>query len=71
MKRKAGEYKHQRTSDFVKVEIRDSTYRVIYRNNFNIKDRNAIINFLSALEKYSGFSVLQLIKEKLKMDTWF
>jgi len=61
---------HHREGDFVKIEIRDCYYKIIYKNKFNIQDKNAILNLLSVLEKFSGFSVQELIKKKLETE-WF
>lgn len=55
----------------VKAEIKDETYRKIYKYEFNIKDKNAILNFLKILEQYSGFSIMQLIKDKLNIGEWW
>ena len=64
-------YQHERTGDTVKVEIRDTTYRSIYKNTFNIVDKNAIYNLLKALERFSGMSIYQLIQDKLKLGEWW
>lgn len=63
-------YKHFIKGDIIKIEIRDITYRIIYRNKFNINDRKAMIGFLGILENYSGFSIAELLKEKLKIGEW-
>jgi len=70
-KKKGFEYKHYRSGDIIKIEIRDMTYRVVYRKKFNINDKNAILNLLVTLEKYSGFSILELIKERMNIGEWF
>jgi len=62
------EYKQQRQGDTVKVEIKDYTRRLIYRNKFNIRDKNALINLLQMLETYSGFTIIELIKMKIKSN---
>ena len=64
-------YTHTRTGDIVKIEIRDFTRRIIYRKRFNVKDKNAIMQVLSVLEGYSGYSIAGLIREKLKIGDWF
>jgi len=69
-KEKNLKYIHTRRGEFVKVEIRDETYNIVYRNKFEIKNKNAIISLLSILETYSGFAIRDLIREKLKED-WF
>lgn len=66
-----GEYKQHREGDFVIVEIRDYTRRVLYKNKFNLKDKNAILSLLFVLEKFSGFSIYELIKKKLEIGEWF
>jgi len=62
------EYKQQRQGDTVKVEIKDFTRRLIYRNKFNIRDKNALINLLQVLETYSDFTIIELIKMKMKSN---
>jgi len=62
------EYKQQRQGDTVKVEIKDFTRRLIYRNKFNIRDKNALINLLQVLETYSNFTIIELIKMKMKSN---
>lgn len=64
-------YQHTRQGDIVKIEIRDFTRAIIYRNKFNIRDKNAIINLLKVLENYSGFSMYTLVKEKLGVEEWW
>lgn len=70
-KRKKIVYRHSKKGDLIKVEIRDEGYNLIYRNKFNIKDKNAIYYHLKILEQYSGLSIPQLIKEKLKIGEWW
>ena len=65
------EYSHRKEGDIVDVQIRDQTRRVLYRNKFNIKDKNAIISFLQVLEKYSNFSIIDLIQQKMKLGDWW
>ena len=65
------QYSHSRTGDTVKIEIKDFTRRTIYKCKFNITDKNAIIYLIKAIEKYSGFSVLDIIEEKLKVGEWW
>ena len=65
------EYLHRRSGDFVEVKIKDSTRRTVYRSKFNISDKSAILQLLGILEKYSGFSIYQLVQQKLKIGDWF
>lgn len=65
------EYSHNRTGNLVKVEIRDETYRIIYRNQFNICDKNAIYDLLKTLEKFSGCSIYQIIQSKIEKGEWW
>ena len=65
------QYLHRKQGDIVVVEIKDSTRRIIYRTKFNIKDKNAILAFLQILENYSGFSIIELIKQKLNIGEWW
>lgn len=62
------EYQHNIKGNLVKVEIRDETYKVIYKKKFNIKDKNAWWDIINAAEKF-GFSVAMLIRDKL-MNNW-
>jgi hypothetical protein len=71
MAKKEYEYKHHRHGDTIKVEIRDQTYRVIYRTKFDVGNKIALIQFLEAIEKFSGFSIAELVREKLKIGEWF
>jgi hypothetical protein len=71
MKKKKQYYAHHRGGDFVKVEIRDETYRKVYKAKFNIRDKNALLSLIKVLEKFSGFSVLELIKIRIREDEWF
>ena len=61
----------ERNGDMIKIEIRDSTYRVIYRGQFNIRDKNSILSLLAMLEKFSGLSIVELIKLKLDLREWW
>lgn len=65
------EYSHRRDGDIVEVKIKDCTRRTIYRGKFNVYDKNSILTLIGILEKFSGFSVIQLIKEKVKIGEWF
>jgi len=64
-------YSHCKEGELIKVEIKDSTYKLVYRNTFNCKDKNSIFNLLKTLEKFTGFSIYNLIQEKLKADEWW
>jgi len=63
-------YSHSTKGDLVKIEIRDESYKVIYRTKFNMKDKNAMLNHLKVLEEYSGFSVAGIIRDNLKLNKW-
>lgn len=65
------QYQHNRQGDIVKIEIKDFTRAVIYRNKFNIRDKNAMINFLKVLENYSEISMYDLIREKMGVGEWW
>jgi len=64
-------YNHNKEGEVIKVELRDAYYKVIYKNKFKITDKQAIINLLGILEKYSGLSVTGLIKQKINAGEWF
>ena len=63
-------YSHIKEGDTVEVKIRDQNYRILYKNRFNIGDRRAIMKLLGVLEKFSGFSITEIIREKLKLGEW-
>ncbi len=63
-------YLPSRRGDICKIEIRDQTYRILYKKKFNISDKQALVSALSAIEAFSGFSIQQVIRENLKLD-WF
>jgi len=63
-------YMHYRVGDIIKVEIRDSTYRVIYKRRFRLNDKKAIIQLLEILEKFGNFSIAELMKERLGIGKW-
>lgn len=65
------QYEHNRTGDLVKVEIRDETCRVIHKAQFNLMDKNAIYDLLKALEKFSNFSIYEIIKSKTEKGEWW
>ena len=71
MKQKKFKYTHRRSGDVIEVKVTDFTRRTIYKSKFNVKDKNSILNLLSVLEKFSGFSINQLIREKLNIGEWF
>ncbi len=64
-------YNHTRVGDTVHVEIRDFTRRKLYKKIFNVNDRRALLDLLSAMEKYAEFSVYGVLKEKLKDGYWW
>ena len=68
---KAMEYSHRREGDIVEIRIKDFTRRTIYKCKFDITDRNSILSLIKVLEKFSGFNVLELIEQKLKIGEWW
>ena len=71
MEKKKIEYSHHRQGDIIKVEIRDFTRRMLYRKKFNVRDKQALLELLEVMEKFSGFSIYNLISEKLKFGEWW
>lgn len=65
------QYSARREGDIVEIKIKDNSRRTIHKQRFNINDRNAILSLIKVLEKYSGFSVLELIEQKLKIGEWW
>ena len=60
--------KTQKSGDIAKVEIRDYTYRLLHRRQYNLSDKNSVLNMLRDLIKYCGH-ILDIIKERL-IDGW-
>lgn len=56
------EYEHTINGDVMKIEIRDFTRRIVYRNKINLNDKKSVQGLLVMLEKYCPFSVYDLIK---------
>ena len=65
-KQREMKFSYNRRGDNVKVEIRDETYRLLYRSKFNIVDENAIYDLMKAIEGMGGISINNLIKRKNK-----
>jgi len=63
-KQREMKFSYNRRGDNVKVEIRDETYRLLYRSKFNIVDENAIYDLMKAIEGMGGVSINQIIKRK-------
>ena len=70
-KKRKLQYSHTRWGDSIKVEMRDQNRNIIYKNKFNITDKKAILAFLGVLETYSGFTIAELLNEKLKVGEWW
>jgi len=68
-----GNFSVRRSGEFVKVEIRDETYRIVHKTKFSCGDKEAILNLIKTLEKYGDFSIVGYIKNKIKLgkgDWW-
>ena len=70
-KQREMKFSFNRKGDNVKVEIRDETYRLLYRSKFNIVDENAIYDLMKAIEGMGGVSINNLIKRKNKDKGFF
>lgn len=55
-------YSHRTNNDEVKVEISDSTRRIIYRLKFPANDKNQWLAIIKIAEKY-GFSIASLFNK--------
>jgi hypothetical protein len=53
---------HTTQGDTMKVEIKDITRRVIYRNKINLSDLTALRRFLSVLENQFGIPLRRILK---------
>lgn len=63
-------YASHQKGDIVKIEVRDETFRILYRKKFNVSDRNAWWEVIQGIEIF-GFSVVDLIKEKMGIGEFF
>ena len=66
----AKHYSNIREGDIIEVKIRDQNYRILYKNRFNINDKKEVMKLLGVLEKFGGFSVTELLREKLRIGEW-
>ena len=69
-KPKFSSYSHTRKGDTIKIEIRDEGMMVVYRNSFNLRDKNAMMKIISILEGFSGYQIIDIIKLKYESG-WF
>jgi len=53
----------RRGDDTIKVEIRDATHRVLHRGTYRLNSKKDIYFMLSALEKFSGYTIRQIISD--------
>ena len=58
------------TGDKLEVTIRDYSYRLLHRGQYNLCDRNSIRHLLMILEKYSGLILKEILKDTPE-DNWF
>jgi hypothetical protein len=61
-------YNPQRKGDTVKIEIRDGSERILYKNKFSVNNEKEIYNFLKVIEKFSNLSISSIINNKLGLD---
>lgn len=47
-----------------KLEIKDETYRLLHRSKYNLTNKKDLKKLLMVLEKYSGFTIMQIIKSE-------
>ena len=55
-----------RNCDFVKVEFRDSNFKLLLRGKFDLSNKKEVIKLISIIEKFSGVSLYDLISD----DAW-
>ncbi len=58
-------YNPQKKGDVIKIEIKDGSQRLLYKNKFSLNDENAIYNFLKVIEKFTNVSINTIINNKL------
>jgi hypothetical protein len=54
----------QRGEETIKVEIRDGTHRVLHRATYRLYNKGDIYNMLSMLEKFTPYTITQIINWK-------
>ena len=64
-------WSHHRKGDLMSIEIRDQTNAVIFSHRLNLRSREDVKSFLAVIEKFSGFSIYQIIKESLGKQEFF
>jgi len=47
--------------DFIKVEVRDSNYKLLFRGKFNLVNKKEIKKLLVTIEKFSGVDINHMI----------
>jgi len=52
---------HSEKGDTMRIEIKDFTRRIIYRNKINLSDMSSMRRFLSILENQFGIPLRKLI----------
>jgi len=52
-----------KTCDFVKVEFRDSNFRLLLRGKFDLNNKKDVMKLISIIEKFSGISLYDLISD--------
>jgi len=61
---------HKRTVNFnqdgdtLKLEIRDNTYRIMYRGTYKLNSKKDLYNLLTVLEKFTPYTINQIINWK-------
>ena len=48
----------------IKLEIRDSTYKVMYRGTYKMNSIKDLYNMFSMLEKFTPYTIHQIINHK-------
>lgn len=48
----------------LKIEIKDATYRAVHRGSYRLNNKRDLFNLLSVLEKYSTYTISQVINWK-------
>ena len=48
----------------IKIEIRDNTYKVMYRGTYKTNNKKDVYNMLTMLEKFTPFTINQIINWK-------
>lgn len=57
-------YSFNRNGETIKIEVRDSTYKVMFRGTYKLNSVKDMYNMFSMLEKFTPYTIHQIINHK-------